>query len=300
MPLFRDSFLLQDLSYFLLIYIVLGLTFGAGFTFGLNRLLKSQKNFAAAAIIAGVILSGLGLGYNFKANDESKEFVVEDITVNTLKELEPNSVLMTYDWGYVYPAAIYYQQAEKLRGDVKVFNIKFLSVPWYLDMIKKYYPDVYENCKTEINEYINTYDNGNMHAMRLNNLVRAFINKNYGHFSVYMTFDFAYSKEIKPLISDYLVQPAGLVYKLAARNSVYDSTAGVNSLQAVFRKYDPDTQEKEKMNISTAGVYYDSGEYHFKHKNYPLALKFLDKALEIRSNFKEAIYLKNLILKETK
>ena len=288
------------LSYFLLIYIVLGLTFGVGFIFSLSKLLKTQNNFVLTAVITGVVLSGFSLGFNFNKNDRSKEFAVEDVTVNTLNELEPNSILMTYDWGYIYPAAIYYQQAEKLRGDIKVFNVRFLSAPWYLDMIKKYYPDVYEDCKTEINEYINAYDDENTHAVRLSNLVRAFIKNNFGKFSIFMTFDFVYNKEIRPLISDYLIQPAGLVYKLTAKNSPYDSTAGVNSLQTEFRKYDPDTKDKEKMYISTAGLYFDDGTYHFKHRNYTLALKFLDKAIELRSNFNEAINLKNQILKGIK
>ena len=288
------------LSYFLLIYILLGLTFGIGFINSLNKLVKSKTNFILITVIAGVILSGFSLVYNFKANDESKNYAVEDITLNTLNELGPNSILMTYDWGYVYPAALYYQQVSKVRGDVKVFNVKFLSVPWYLDMIKKYYPDIYESCKTEIISYTKTYGDDNMHSQRLTNLVRTFIDKGYKKYAIYMTFDFAYSKEIRSILSDYLIQPDGLVYKLTAKYSAYDSTAGVNSLQAVFRAYNPDTPEKEKTNISTAGVYFDNAVYHYKHKNNALALRFLDKAIELRSNFNEAINMRNQLLKEAK
>ena len=288
------------LSYFLLIYILLGLTFGIGFINSLNKLVKSKANFTLIAVVTGVVLSGFSLVYNFKDNDESKNYVVEDVTLNTLNELGPNSILMTYDWGYVYPAALYYQQVSNLRGDVKVFNVKFLSVPWYLDMIKKYYPDIYEPCKTEIKSYTGTYGDDNMHTQKLTNLVRTFVDKSYNKYVIYMTFDFAYSKEIKPIISDYMIQPDGLVYRLAAKNSAYDSTAGVQSLQAVFRKYSPDTPEKEKMYISTAGVYFDNAVYHYQHKNNALALRFLDKAIELRSNFNEAIIMRNQLLKETK
>lgn len=287
------------LSYFLLIYILLGLTFGIGFINSLNKLIKSKTNFILITVIAGLVLSGFSLVYNFKANDESKNYAVEDITLNTLNELGPNSILMTYDWGYVYPAVLYYQQVSKVRDDVKVFNVKFLSVPWYLDMIKKYYPDIYEPCKTEIKSYTETYGDDNMHTQRLTNLVRTFIDKSYKIYVIYMTFDFAYSKEIRSILSDYSIQPDGLVYRLTAKNSAYDSTAGVNSLQAVFRAYNPDTPEKEKTNISTAGVYFDNAVYHYQHKNNALAIGFLDKAIELRSNFNEAINMRNQLFKET-
>jgi hypothetical protein len=244
--------------------------------------------------------SGFTIKFNYDVNNESSSFVVEDLTLNTLKHLEPNSILVTYDWGYVYPAAIYYQQVEKIRNDVKVFNIKFLSVAWYLDMIKKYYPDVYQNCRKDIESYTASLDGSEqIRASNLNSLVRAFIFNNYTKFPFYMTYDFAYSKEIRPLISDYLIQPDGLAYRLNNANAPYDSTAGVKSLELKFRKYEPDTSEKEKVYISTAGVYYDNAEYHLKHKNQMLALKFLDKTLELNPSFKQAQDLKYKILKET-
>lgn len=288
------------LSYFLLIYILLGLTFGIGFLNSLIKLIKSRANFAIIAAITGTVLSGFTFVYNFSGNNESNNYAVEDVALNTLNELGPNSILMTYDWGYVYPAVVYYQQVSKIRGDVKIFNVKFLSVPWYLDMIKKYYPDIYQSCKTGIKSYTESYGDESMHAQKLINLVRTFIDKSYKNYVIYMTYDFAYSKEIRSILTEYLIQPDGLVYKLSAKNSGYDSTAGVNSLQAVFRKYNPDTQEEKNMHISTAGLYFDNAVYHYKNKNNVLALRFLDKAIELRSSFNEAINLKNQILMKSK
>ncbi len=303
--LYSLNYNIRDLlTYFLLIYILLGLTFGAGLIYVLDFLssrVNLQKNFTAVIVIAGLLLSGFSLKYNYGANNNSTNYVVEDVTLNTLNELEPNSILMTYDWGYIYPAAVYYQQIAGVRQDVKIFNVKFLSVAWYLNTIKKYYPDVYENCKEDIDGYLTSGAsdaNERMHAAKLASLVKAFITKNFAKFPFYMTFDFAYSKEMKPLISEYGIQPAGLVYKLVNKNSGHDQTAGLNSLQAEFRKYEPDTQEKEKVNISTAGVYYDNAVYHATNKNSVLSMKFLDKALDLRSDFKEALTLKNQLLKE--
>ncbi len=298
--LYSLNYNIRDLlSYFLLIYILLGLAFGAGLIHVFNFLalkINVQKNFIHVLIIAGLALSCYSFIYNFGANNNSGNYVIEDLTLNTINQLEPNAVLMTYDWGYVYPASVYYQQVGKLRGDVKVFNVKFLSVSWYLNMIKKYYPDVYETCKEEIDGYISSDGNEKLQNAKLSALVKEFIAKIFANFPVYMTYDFAYSKEIKPVLSGYSIQPAGLVYKLADKNSPYNSEAGVKSLESKFRPYLPDTKEKEKVYISTAGVYYDNADYHFKRNNPSVALKFIDKALEINPNFKEAIALKNQIL----
>jgi hypothetical protein len=109
-------------------------TFWLGLTFGVDLFIfkfsefesELQKNFTTLLVIGGLLLSGFSLNYNYSANNNSANYVIEDITINTLNEIEPNSVLMTYDWGYVYPAAVYYQQVAKVRQDVKLFNVKFL------------------------------------------------------------------------------------------------------------------------------------------------------------------------------
>lgn len=293
------------LTYFLLVFITLGFSFTAGIVWLLDYLIKNlklEKNAAVVTVTIGLVLTGISLKYNYAGNDNRNDYVIEDITLNTLNQAEPNAVLMTYDWGYVYPASIYYQQVNHLRGDLKVFNVKFLSAPWYLEMIKKYYPDIYGNCKNEIDDYLSIESNtqSSLSSAKLSALVKAFIIKNRANHPFYMTYDFAYSKEIRPMIADYLIQPAGFVYKLVSKGAPYDSTTGISSLDLNFRKYEPDSQEKEKTYIFTAGIYYDNAVYHFTHKNFPLALRFTDKAIEMRNNFNEAINLKNQILKESK
>ncbi len=291
------------LVYFILVYVVLGITFAAGLIRLLDYLVKNinlEKNVFAATIVLGLVLAGWSFKFNYTADNNSSNYAVEDITLNALNQVKPNAIIMSFDWGYIYPASIYYQQVGKVREDVKVFNVKFLSVSWYLDMIKKYYPDIYENCKPEIESYLPAIGNESTAPSKLSALVKAFIVKNNAKYPFYMTYDFAYSKEIRQLITDYLIIPDGFLYRLVNKNAPYDSTAGMNSLDMKFRKYEPDTDEKEKTYIFTAGVYYDNAVYHNNHKNSRLALKFLDKAIELRSDFKEAAALKSQILDGTK
>src|SRR4030095_7820137 len=104
-------------------------------------------------ISIGVIFLMVTIGFNFRENNGSTDYSNHDLTINSLNQLEPNALLITYDYAFLYSGSLYFQQVEKLRQDVKVFNIKFLSVPWYIERIRKFYPDVYELVKTEAEDY---------------------------------------------------------------------------------------------------------------------------------------------------
>jgi hypothetical protein len=209
--------------------------------------------------------------------------------------------LLTYDYAFVYSTSLYFQQVEKLRPDVKVFIIKFLAAPWYLGMIKKYYPDVYDVVRPEADEYINSYKGDEKtRVMKLSALVKAVIDKCMKKFPVYLTIDFVLNKDLKKLLAGYTLQPQGLVYKLAEQNAMYDPNAGVASLMAKFRPYEPLGYHKNKMYVATPGMYYETAAYHYMNKNPDLALKFLDKTLELNSSFGDAAKLKSKILSERK
>ncbi|MCI0449956.1 MAG: DUF2723 domain-containing protein [Chlorobi bacterium] len=285
--------------YIIILFVSLGALFFLNIAGKMNLLLK--PGLQPALLIFGAIISAFAIGFNFNENNNSTNYVNEDITLNTLTSLEPNSILLTYDYAFVYSSSLYYQQVEKLRPDVKVFIIKFLAAPWYLDMIKKYYPDVYENIKTEAEEYVRFYSGDEKsRVLKLTALVKAFLNKNYGKFPVYLTVDFIVSKDLKKFLTGYYLQPDGLVYKLREPNAQYDSSTGIRSLNAPFRKYEPIGYHKNKMYISTPGVLFETAYYHYSNKNFDLAEKFLDKVLELNSGFTEAVNLKNKIFSERK
>jgi hypothetical protein len=260
-----------------------------------------RPNAGPAIIIFGIIITAFAVGYNFSENNNSSNYVNEDITLNSLNSLEPNAVLLTYDYAFVYSSSLYFQQVEKIRPDVKVFIVRFLAAPWYLDMIKKYYPDVYEYISVEAEDYIKSYDGGEKsRVLKLSALVKAFLDKNFGKFPLYLTVDFIISKDLKKFLTGYYPQPDGLVYKLREQNAPYDSSAGITSLNSVFRKYEPVGYHKNKMYISTPGVLFETAYYHYSNKNYVLSMKFLDKSLELNGNFTDALSLKSKIFSERK
>jgi len=292
-------------SFYLIVYYILAFFASLGTVYLLliidNKKFLLSDKINPVVILVGAVLIAFNLGVNYKENDNSRNYVNDDIATNTLNLLEYNSILLTYDYAFVYSASIYYQQVEKLRPDIKVFNVKFLSAPWYLETIKKYYPDVYVNIQTEADEYIKTYNVGDKnHSDRLTSFVKVFFNKIIVKFPLYLTFDCLLSKEMSIFLSSYDTEPDGLIYRLKEKGAVYNPDAGKLSLNSVFRKYEPIGFHKNKMYVSTPGVYYETAYYHFKNINYNTSLKFLEKALELNGNFKDAVTLKNQIIKETR
>jgi hypothetical protein len=292
-------------SFYYLIYYLIDFFISVGIflislKFGEKTFLFTGK-INSAIIFSCIIIFIFSIGLNFRDNNSSHDFVNEDITKNSLNVLEGNSILLTYDYSFVFSSSLYFQQVEKIRPDVKVFDIKFLSATWYLEMIKKYYPDVYQNFSSDAEEYIRTYNFEDIeHPARLTKMVKAFFDKNISKFPIYLTVDCLLSKDMSTFLAAYYPEPDGLVYRLREKNSPYNPEAGKLSLNAVFRKYEPVGYHKNKMYVSTPGVFYETAFYHYKNKNYGTSMKFIEKALELNSSFKDALNLKNQIINETR
>lgn len=296
-------------TYYLLVFYLLGLMLPAGvlyiITLGKPAVLSTgkdePKSTTGKAFVAGLILVIFSVSYNYSDNNNSSNYANVDFTLNALNSLEPNAILITYEWAYLYSASLYYQLAEKQRPDVKVFNIKFLAVNWYLKTIEKYYPELYKNIKTEAEAYISVSDQSEkVKAPKLTALVAAFIDNNMTEFPVYITVDMTVRKEITQFLAKYSTKPVGLVYKLEPKIAVYDQTAGVNTLDYNFRNIDPKSKQEINIKKIIPGMYFETANYHYINKNYELSLKFIDKALGFDSGFTEALNLKNKILSEPK
>lgn len=296
-------------TYYLLAFYLLILIIPAGIlyliTFGNPAILINRKDEPKTsiikAVVVGLILIFFSAAYNYKENDNSSNYANVDFTVNTLNSLPDNSILVSYEWAYIYSSSLYFQLVEKLRPDVKVFNIKFLSAPWYLNTISKYYPDVYENIKPEADEYLKVYDKDEKIIVpKLTALVKAFIDKCSSKFPVYFTIDMVFNKEMKQFFANYILKPTGFVYKIEPKNSPYDNSAGVNTLNSTFRKFEPISKHKATMFKVIPGMYFETAYYHYNNKNIELSLKFIDKALEFDPAFTDALKLKSKITSELK
>lgn len=294
-------------TYYLLAYYMLALAVPGGLLlllsfgnpFKLFNSAPSLKPAITKTAAAAVIILAVSAGFNFKSNDNSSNYANADLTVNTLNSLPQNSVLICYDWAYLYSASLYYQLAEKMRPDVKVFNVKFLTAGWYLNMIKKFHPEIYSLIQKEADDYIRVISaEPKQKAPQLSALVAAIINNTAGKFPLFISVDLILEKEMKPYLSNLRLVPVGTVYRVEPPNAAYDVNAGVNTLGNTYRKFEPDNKQKNLVFRTVPGMYYETAYYHYNNKNFELSLKFLNKALEIDPKFNDAIKLKSMLPKQ--
>ncbi len=296
-------------TYYLLVFFLFGIMVPAGIIYLLSFgnpagiLAKTGEPWKSLpkVVVISLVLVVFSAAYNFKDSDNSGNYANADLTVNSLNSIENNAVIISYDWAYLYSGSLYYQLAAKQRQDVKVFNIKFLAVEWYLKTISKFYPDLYEKIRPEAGEYLKVYEqNEKVKAPKLSALVGAFLDRCYSDFPLYITIDLFLAKEMKQFVDKYTMKPAGLLYRITAKNSPYDPAAGLNTLGFSYRKIDPNTPQKSHVFKVIPGMYFETAYYHYNNKNFEVSLKFLDKALEVDPNFRDALNLKRKISTESK
>lgn len=296
-------------TYYLLVFFQLGVILPAGIlhvlSFGNPAAMLTgtdePKKSLLKAVIVSLILVVFSAAYNFKECDNSSNYANVDFTVNAINSVENNAVIISYDWAYLYSGSLYYQLAEKLRPDVKIFNIKFLAVDWYLKTISKFYPDLYEGIRPQAEEYLKVYGQSDkVKAPKLAALVGAFIEKCFTGYPLYITVDLVLAKETKQFVDRYAMKPVGLLYKIESKGSPYDPNAGANALDFKYRKIEPNTPQKIQLQRVIPGMYFETAYYHYNNKNFEVSLKFLDKSLEIDPNFKDALNLKRKIATESK
>lgn len=163
--------------------------------------------------------------------------------------------------------------------------------------MKKYYPDIYKNIEKEAELYKTNYTSEqNIRSQALMNLIKAFIDKNISKYSIYASYDFTYSNELKPLLTNFSFNSDGLLYKIESKNAFYNSGSGLKSLSQSFRDFIPMTKEADKMKTIIAGIFYDNALYHSNNGNREAALRFIDKSLGIKPDFSFAVNLKNKLL----
>ena len=79
-----------------------------------------------------ILLGMIEIGANYSDNDESGNYMVEDYTMNMLRNLPPNAIIFSTQWDFWVSGAFYYQLVEHVRPDVLVIDKAMLrDRPWY-------------------------------------------------------------------------------------------------------------------------------------------------------------------------
>jgi len=179
-------------SYFVLAYMATAAFCGFGAYYLLNSKMPRQ---AAIGIICVCILANAG--ENYAEADESSNHIVEDYTQNLLSGLQPNAVVISWQWDFFLAASIYFRNVEHVRPDVVVIDKELLRRSWYFEQLKYNYPEIYERSKPEIESFLvelKKFENDEAYdpaiiEQRYRALIQSFISKNYADHPIYTTLE---------------------------------------------------------------------------------------------------------------
>ncbi len=113
-------------------------------------LLRRPSLVAAIAALLAVTIEVAG---NWPFNNRRHYFIAHDYVENLFSSIEPDGLLLTYDWQVASPM-LYAQEVEQRRRDVKVVDINLLRRSWYFDYLKHAYPGLMERSRDKIDTFV--------------------------------------------------------------------------------------------------------------------------------------------------
>ncbi len=98
----------------------------------LVKVMKGIPGAAMAVLVSLVWVPGILLAENWDDHDRSGRYMTRDYAINYLESCAPNAILITYGDNDTFPLW-YAQEVEGVRTDVKVINISYLGMDWYIN-----------------------------------------------------------------------------------------------------------------------------------------------------------------------
>lgn len=209
-------------SYFLLAYLTIAIWAGIG-TSQLIEWFK-QKNIFYIIVAMSVLTIAL-LMYNYKRIDESNHYLVEDYTKELLKSIEPNGIVISYQWDYFVSSAYYFQIVEHYRPDVIIIDKELLRRSWYYVQLEDRYLWLFKQIAKDKNDFsieLKKFEHNEPYNPQViehyySKLIRSIIENNYFQRPIYVTPEIEYQ-----YTTGYNRIPVGLVFRLAMDTTTFD------------------------------------------------------------------------------
>ncbi|MDI6802304.1 MAG: DUF2723 domain-containing protein [Bacteroidota bacterium] len=281
-------------SYFLLAYFTLAIWIAVGYNTLLIKV--SEKSFYKYVAIVVWLLAFIPLILNYKTCDESKNYLVEDYTKNMFNSIEPNGIIISYQWDYFVSASYYYQFVEKYRSDVVVIDKELLRRSWYFKQLQVKYPWLIEKSKTEIDAFLielYKFEHNLPYAYeliegRFKDVIKSFIEKNYDERAIYVT------PEIEPQYTEGFQRvPSGLCFQIIKNNADFKE----REIEFKFRSTEKISHQAEfLLNLYTKASI-SNGLFKAQRGDIKSALIFFDQGLKINPSSRELILYRNNLLR---
>ncbi len=272
-------------SYFLLAYLTVALWAGLG----VGQVFSWLKERDVRNLFAGaVILSAFAvLMSNHREVDESKNYLVEDYTVNMFDSIQPNGILLSFQWDYFVSSSLYFQFVKNVRRDVVVIDKELLRRSWYFNQLWTNYPWLVGKSQKEIDAFLKElykfehdtpYDASVIQA-RYIEMINSFIDKNIESCPIYVTF------EIEGEIgAKYQRVPEGLAFRLYKDREYHE----MKPFDFKFRDIRKTNRLIQAIKQMYPMMLTNRGICTAQHGRLAEAATYFDKALTFDPNFTEA------------
>ncbi len=282
-------------SYFLLAFVTVAIFMGAGIRYlFILRHQPSARKVILVLAVGGVVLNGWSHYSRVNLNDMR---LVEEYTLDMFDSIEPNGIIISYQWDYFVSASYYLQHIEQVRTDVVVIDKELLRRSWYFKQLEKMYPWLIAQSRPEINAYLvelQKFENNlpynpslieNMYAR----LIRSFIEKNLVSRPVYVTYEI----ELQ-YTTGFQRVPSGLALRL------YPDHVARNFDDPNFTFHRPSVTHNKYADW-VVQMYAQAFLYHATYANVrgekDRAMKLIDQALSIQPERREALEFKERLRK---
>ncbi len=292
-------------AYYLPAFIAIAV--GAGF--GLRWVIQDcaarpwpKKGMVLAATLSVALVSAIALAGNWPFNNRRHYFVAKDYVENLLSAIEPNGLLLTFDWEVASPM-LYSQEVEQRRRDVKVVDVNLLRRPWYFDYLRHAYPDLIERSRDKIEAFtgdlkawerdpqlyaVDPVLNRRITAL-FQEMLQAIVTNENRIAPVYITSDVPFAEKrdselTKWINKTYQLVPQGLVFKLESNSTFHDSP----DLRLLTRglgdgtiRFEPDDVVNLKVLPAYTGMLINRGRYLALFNQHERAIAAFKQALAL-------------------
>jgi hypothetical protein len=288
-------------SYFLLSYITLAIWMAFGLVY-VYRSLKGYLNTQANKIIFSLIiilLAVVPLITNYSVNDESKNYYVEEMTMNIFSNTEPNSIIISSQWDFWVSASWYFNYVKNIRKDLVIIDRELLRRSWYYTFIQRNYPEIYNNSKAEIERFLPElykfehdipYDQAVI-MKAYEDLMTSFVVNNPTR-RAYTTWEIEQNKN-EPFARDYGRIPDGLLFRLVKSDDYKKNTyTDYKIFDFKFTTVNKNDYYHETLMLTYAMMLTASANFLISQNRTEDAKKYLSLALIAKPNYPQAIETK--------
>ena len=102
---------------------------------GAQKIIKGAPGAILVTVLSIGLVPGILASENWDDHDRSGKYMTRDYAIDYLESCAPNAILFTYGDNDTFPLW-YVQEVEGVRPDIKIINMSYLGMDWYITQQK--------------------------------------------------------------------------------------------------------------------------------------------------------------------